>query len=253
MMDQTAIKRAVIIPDCHIGIDLDGSLSHDVKAIALLMDVITDLAPYYVYILGDFADFHSVSSHDKDPGITSIIKDEVYHVHEVLSKIHAIEKHFICGNHEFRLERKIAKDCPGLFGMVNLQDILKLDQYGFTFHPYGPNQLVQVGSTNLYARHEPYSRSPEASGRKSLCNIISGHNHTINRSIVVSATGESYESISCGSLVNIGHPVFSYLKTKANWQTGFGVVTILPDNSWFYEQVQIKGGRCLFDGVLYFG
>jgi hypothetical protein len=131
-----------------------------------------------------------------------------------------------------------------------VNDLLMLPERQIKYHAYGPNQLVQVMDTTLYARHEPYGRSPEASARKSMCSIINGHDHRIAHFKLSSAHGQVFHAISCGWLGNINHPIFNYVKTRAQWQSGFGIVTQV-DDLWFYQQVYIQDYKCIVDGVLY--
>jgi UDP-2,3-diacylglucosamine pyrophosphatase LpxH len=244
------VKRAILWPDTHIGIDE----SHDHRAVELALWICRELQPEYIYFLGDLADFYSVMSHTKDPNYRSILKDELYLVNKFLDRVRDENKncelHFIEGNHEYRAARYLAEKAPDLIGIYTVNDLLMLESRNIYYHAYGPSQLVQVMDTNLYARHEPYGRSPEASARKAMCSLINGHDHRIAQIKISSAHGNVCHGISCGWLGNANHKIFSYVKTRAQWQLGFGIVTDI-DGIWFYQQVYIQDYKCIVDGVLY--
>ena len=244
------VNRAIIWPDTHIGIDD----SHDAKAVELALWICREIKPDYIYFLGDLGDFYSVSSHCKDPNYKTILKDELYLVNKFLDRVRDENKeceiHFIEGNHENRASRYLAEKAPDLFGIVNVPDLLMLESRNMRYHAYNPNQLVQVMNTSLYARHEPYGRTPEASARKAMCSLINGHDHRIAHCKLASAHGQVFHAISCGWLGNIKHDIFNYVKTRAQWQLGFGIVTEV-DGLWFYHQVYIQDYKCIVDGVLY--
>lgn len=249
------IKRALIIPDIHVGVSCDGIESHDQRAIDLVLDVARDIKPDYLYILGDFLDAYSVSSHAKDPRIKSILKDEIYLANKLLDKFDQTcnweQKHFLAGNHSHRVQRYIADKAADLFDLVRVEDLLKLSERGYVYHEYSPKQLVRVGNSSLFARHEPYSRSPEATARKAMCSLIYGHTHQLGEFQIVSANGDNYRAISCGWLGNYESPVFDYVKSRPNWAQGFSVCTILEDGVWFNNLVHIIDYKCVVDGYLY--
>lgn len=249
-------KRAILWPDTHIGVDANGNLSHDERAVNLVLDICQDIKPDHIYLLGDFADFYSVSQHQKDPGIQSLLKDEVYIVHKYLEKIQKIncaELHYVAGNHEFRLDRYIAKNCPDLFETINIEEILGLDKYRAKWHDYGPKQLVQICNSKLYTRHEPLARNPELSARRATVNLVNGHDHTIKRAKITGLDNLCFEAISCGWLGNIKCQVFDYVQSPPNWQLGFGLATIFENGDYFFDQIEIKNYCALVDGTIYKG
>ena len=186
------IKRALVIPDCHIPYE-------DKRAYQLMLDVASQTVhPDAIYILGDYSDFYSVNSHGKAPNINIKLKDEVYEVHQRLQELCDLfpkaKKVFIEGNHEYRLARYIQNKCPDLFDLLTIPDLFKLDEYGFDFIPYGPNQKTPILNSKLYARHEPISGGVHvAHGTvvKAGKSVIFGHTHRIQESQVVSIDGEN--------------------------------------------------------------
>ena len=248
------VSRALIIPDCHIPYE-------DKRAYQLMLDVAVDtVRPDGIYILGDYADFYSVNSHGKSPSMLSQLKDEVFEVHERLKELVKLfpdaKKVFIEGNHCYRLERYIKSKCPDLFDLLTIPELFKLDEYGFDFVPYGPNQKVSVLNSSLYARHEPISGGVHvAHGTvvKAMKSVIFGHTHRIQESQIVTINGENLRGISSGWLGDKDHEVYDYVKNHHQWALGFSIVTVLDDGTWFNQLVHIIDYKCVVDGYVYEG
>lgn len=250
------IERAFFIPDTHIGVEIDDETSHDKKAFKLVLDIIKEIQPDHLFILGDFGEFHATTSHPKHPQVRALLKDELFEVYQGLKQVSEAapnaKKHFIEGNHSFRVARYIQTKCPELFDTIHLNELLKLDELGFEFHRYGPNQLVKVAhAENLYARHEPYGSSPQASAKNAGVSLIHGHDHKLHRAPTTRADGVELVSIGAGCLVNKNCKIYEYVKNRANWQLGFVSIDILPDGTWFEHLVQIKDYKCSFDGSIW--
>lgn len=246
------IKRALIIPDCHIPYE-------DKRAYQLMLDVAKDLHPDEVVILGDYADFYGINAHGKSPEITETLEEEIYAVIERLKELKKLfpkaKRVFIEGNHCYRLARYIQAKCPELYGFVTIDKILELDLLGFNFVPYGPNQKYRVLDSSLFARHEPISGGVHVAHgtvTKASHSVIFGHTHRIQESQVVSINGECYRGISSGWLGDATHPVFNYVKNHHQWAHAFSVVTT-TGNTWFNQLIHIIDYKCLFDGHIYEG
>lgn len=250
------IKRAVFIPDTHVGVEIDEELSHDERAWQLVIDIIKEIKPDYIFHLGDLGEYHATTGHPKHPQIRALLKDEIYEVIKKLKQLREAapnsEIELVEGNHTFRVARYIQSRAPDLFDTIRIEELLKLDELNIKFHRYGPNQLVKVpGVTDLYCRHEPYGASAQASAKNAMVNLIHGHTHRLNKEPITSADGRTFTSIGAGCLVNKNCKLYDYVKKRANWQLGFVVVDILEDGTWFDHQVEIKDYKCSFDGVIW--
>jgi hypothetical protein len=142
--------------------------------------------------------------------------------------------------------------------LLTIPELFKLDEYGFEFIPYGPNQKVRVLNSHLYARHEPISggvHTAHGSVVKAGKSLIFGHTHRIQESQVVSIDGDNYRGISSGWLGDIDHEdgVFNYVKNHHQWAQGFSIVTVLNDGTWFNQLVHIINNKCVVDGFIYEG
>lgn len=206
-----------------------------------MLEVSQTLGVNEVVILGDYADFYSVSSHAKDPRILQMLTDEVESVLDGLDEIDKLfpnaAKVYLEGNHEFRLERYLIDKAPSLFGVTDTEHLLKLNKRpGWTFRPYSPHQAHKVLGSYLSARHEPLGTTAKATAGKALCSLVYGHIHRIEESHIVGLDGSNHVSFSVGWLGSKHHRVFSYVKTHWQWQLGFGLVWVDPATKYFYHQ-----------------
>lgn len=248
MMD---LKLALIIPDCHIPFE-------DKKAYDLMVKVAIELQPDEIVILGDYADFYSVMSHQKDPTVFSMLKEEIEAVNDRLDDLDFLfpkaNKVFIEGNHEYRLERYLLSAAPALFGVTETKTLLNLNRRPrWKFREYGPNQSHQVLSSYLTARHEPLASSAKATASKALCSLVYGHIHRIEESHLVGLHGDNHVCFSVGWLGDKRKDkVFGYTKGHAQWQLGFGLAYVDPKSRLFFHQkIHIIDYKCVVNGVMY--
>jgi hypothetical protein len=207
-----------------------------------MLKVAQDVKPDHIYILGDYADFYSVSSHAKDPRVFQMLQDEVVDCLGALDQLDSLfpdaKKVFIQGNHEWRLERYLMNQAPALFGVTDSELILNLnDRANWKFIQYGPNQMVNVAGSYLVARHESLGSSAKATATKALCSLVYGHIHRIEESHMVGLDGTNHVCFSVGWLGDKRQDkIFDYVKSHHQWQLGFGLVSVNPKTRMFYHQ-----------------
>lgn len=233
----------------------------DVKAYNLMMEVFADNKLSALYLIGDFADMYWVHGHGpKHPLTPKKFSEEIEWVNRRLDEIDkqwkSIPKHFIEGNHEWRLERYLIDKCPELFGFIDCEQLFKLrERPGWRWHPYGPNQLVQVAGSKLYAKHDPGpGANSEAIAKNLGCNLVYGHCHRIRRGHHVTANGQDHMAYSAGWVGNKKFDrVFGYVKGHHLWQLGFSMITVDPKTKYFYaDTVQILDNyTCYYNGKRY--
>lgn len=245
------IKKALVIPDCHIPYE-------DKRAYELMLAVAKDMNPDEIVILGDYADFYGLSSYGKDAGITELFEEELFAVCERLKELKELfpkaKKVFIEGNHEFRLPRYLNKNCPELYKAITVPKLLYLDYYGYEFIPYTPDQQYHILNSKLIARHEPMSGGEHCAAgtvKKALSSVIFGHTHRIQEAQIVAIDGKNYRGISSGWLGDKNHPVMSYVKNHHQWAMGFSEVTVLKDGTWFNNLIHIIDYKCNYNGYIY--
>jgi UDP-2,3-diacylglucosamine pyrophosphatase LpxH len=246
------IKRALVIPDCHIPYQ-------DQSAYELMLAVAKDLDPDELVILGDYADFFAINSHGKDADMVGVLlMDEVQ---EVIAKLEELvrlfpnaKKVFCEGNHEYRLTRYLSQKAPDLFGVVDVPSILELDRLGFQYVPYGPNQKYNILGSKLIARHSPLAGGKHVAmntAEKAMCSVIFGHTHRIQEAQIVTISGENYRGISSGWLGDKNSKVMQYVKNHHQWALGFSIVSVLEDGTWFNTLTHIIDDKCMYNGYLY--
>lgn len=229
------LKTALIIPDCHIPFE-------NKKAYKLMLKAAKDIKISEIVILGDYADFYSISSHSKDPRVFSMLQDEVKGVIDRLNELDLLfpnaKKVFIEGNHENRLERYLVNAAPALFGVTSTKHVFGIDQRpNWKFISYGPNQSHKVLGSYLIARHEPLASSAKATASKALCSLVYGHIHRIEESHLVGLDGSNHVCFSVGWLGDKRKDqIFNYVKGHHQWQMGFGLVSVDIKTRYFYHQ-----------------
>lgn len=250
-----SLKLSLIIPDCHIPYE-------NKKAYNLMMKAAQDVKPDEICILGDFADFYSVSSHAKDPRIFNMLTDEVSAVASRLDEIDKLfpkaKKVFLEGNHENRLERYLVDRAPALFGVTQTKFLFDFDRRpNWTFIPYGPKQKHLVLGSYLYAKHTPLSNSAKATVTKAMCSLVYGHIHSMEENHIVGMDGTNHVAFSVGWLGDKNQDlIFNYVKNHHQWQLGFGLVYVNEKTRYFYHQkihILEQGNKysCVVNGKLY--
>lgn len=254
--DLSSIRRVLIYNDPHIPYE-------DKEAVERMFEVGKDFDPHEIIGNGDIADFYAVSSHPKAANLNHILSEEIGGVRKFLKRLKnefPRAKHiYIEGNHENRLQRYINSKAPELFGMVELEDILRIGDLGFEFVPYTPNQkyvpITSCGSNARFVvRHEPLSGGVSAArltATKAMESTIFAHNHRIEEYITNTILDRNIRGISFGWLGDKTSPVFNYVKNFHTWQTGFGLVWVFPNGDFRYESIKVDDGKCWYNGKLY--
>lgn len=255
---KTTGRQGLIIPDCHIDAEHKRAYELMLKAAKTLNG---GRGPAFIYLLGDYGDFISVTGHQRRAFEERFLYKEAAAINARLDQLDRLwpraDKTYIEGNHEWRLARYIDAKAPELAKAMELETLLRLDRRArWTFVPYGPTQLVQVAGSRLWARHEPLTGGAlPAHGTviKAGCSIIYGHTHTAQSSQVVMANGDTHIGISVGWLGDARKPAFAYVRGHHQWSLGFGVVTVAQGGDFFVETARIINNRVLVNGRIVSG
>jgi predicted MPP superfamily phosphohydrolase len=244
------LEPVLFVPDCHIPY-------HDKKAFALMMAVAKDLKPKHIYIIGDFIDFYSVSSHSKNPKRSLQLADELKAAETALDQLDALKapnKTYIGGNHEDRLQRYLQDKAPELFDVVNVPDLLHLKKHGWDYVPYKKD-------TKLGKIH--FTHDVGASGRNSVYksldtyqhSVVTGHSHRLAYIVEGNATGEFKVSAQFGWLGDANEiDYMQHAKVLKDWALGFGIGYYNPDSKLVYlTPVPIVNYTAVVNGKLYIG
>ena len=245
------IKTSVQIADCHVPF-------HDIKAFDLALDVIKDIDPDEIVLLGDFADFYTFSKFTPNPDSRVCAKEEREDIYKELRRIrkqHPKSKMiYICGNHEQRLVKRMSEN-PIFWGLTTIEDFLRLKELNISFIPYGPNQKYHIlGNENLIAQHEPSSGGENHSRltlKRNLCSNIYGHHHCYQRSEMISRVGKKMFSVSIPCLANKDHLTMQYPKNHHQWSMGWGITTIINNKTIIQDIITIEDYKCVYGGFAY--
>lgn len=228
---------------------------HDERAWQLLLKVGKDLKPKAITIIGDFADFYTVSSHSKSPDRANRLPEELKSVKaglDDLDKLGAEDKIFVEGNHEDRLRRMLQDKAPEFHGIVDVPKLFDLKERGWKYVPYKDD--IRVGK--LYFTHDVGT-----AGRYSVYraldtyqhSVVTGHSHRFSYVVEGNAVGEYKVSAAFGWLGDVNKIEYMHRPTaRKNWALGFGVGYLNPSTGIMYlVPVPIVKHSCVVNGRLY--
>ena len=214
-----SLKPILFIPDTH-------RPYHDKRAWRVMIKAAQLIKPYRIVIQGDFADFYSVSSHNKDPNRVKQLEVEVKDVlrgFDELDALGAVKKDFIAGNHENRLERYLSTRAPEVFNLLSIPELFQLKARGWTYTPYRSDLHVgkihvthDVGACGRYAVFKALDTYQD--------NSLTGHTHRLAYIVEGTAIGIPHISASFGWLGDKTQADYMHrIKANRDWALGFGV------------------------------
>lgn len=241
------LEPVLIVSDAHIPY-------HSAVWWDLLLQVGRHLRPQHIVIIGDFADFYSVSDHDKDPDRANRMDAELAEVDKRLDELDALgarDKLYIEGNHEDRLRRYLMKH-PQLARVVSTEKLLKLKERGWEFVPY--KRHAARGAVH-------FTHDVGAAGRNAVFrvldtyqhSVVSGHTHRLQYIVEGTATGECKISATFGWGGDVEQVDYMCLaKARKDWALGFGIGYLEPLSGCVYlVPVPIVDGTCVVNGRLF--
>lgn len=236
------------MPDVH-------APNHSVTAMVAFLKAAVEWKPHILVILGDFADFDSVSLHEPDEVKKTLLREEAAACKGLLDLIRrACGKQlerciFIEGNHEQRLSRYIARRAPALWESVDVRSLLGLLD-GWEFVPY--RSSFRLG--RLHLTHDTGKAGKNAhrqSAAAHLGSTIIGHTHRMAYDVTGTFDGMPYLSAMFGWL---GDPKlagdYTHEANAAEWAHGFGTGIMLPNGIIHVQPVPIIAGQCVVGGKL---
>jgi predicted phosphodiesterase len=240
------LKKILFIPDCHIPY-------HDKKAWALMLRAAKAFKPEILVCLGDFADFYSVSDHDKDPTRERLLMKELEKVRLLRAQLDALKpkkKIFLAGNHEHRLARYMARQADTLHGLVDIQSALGVDA-SWEYVPYKSH--YRLGK--LYLTHDADHAGKYALWQTQAAfqhSVGFGHTHGLGVIYTGDATGQPMVAANFGWLGDKKWIDYKKkVKSNRSYITGFGVGYMEPQTKFVHVQlVPIVKGKCLIEGKI---
>ena len=243
----TKLEAGLIIPDCHHPYS-------DMKAWRLMLKAAKIIRPKWIVVLGDFGDFYAVSSFAKDPSRATQLDTEVLACNKRFDEVDSLgasEKHFISGNHEFRLERYLKDKAEALFDTVKVEKLFRLKERGWTYTPY--REDLKLGA--VYFTHDTGSTTGRLAAYKALDtyqhSIITGHTHRLVQVVEGNATGTQIVSAQFGWLGDIKQIDYMHkIKARKDWALGFGVGYRRNNGFIYFSAVPMVEYSCCVEGRL---
>lgn len=270
------------LPDMQIGYysDSDGQLVpiHDEDAIAIALAVIRDLQPSVVVLVGDNADFASMSRFRTTPAFASTTQATIDRcallAQELRDAAPAARIVWLAGNHEERLSNYILDNAKAAFGLKRASDrwpvlsmphLCHFDAFDIEYlEGYPANRFVL--NDGLQFIHGDRTGPPGTVAAKYLHrthrSTVFGHIHTHDEAEVTNEDGWQVWAGSAGCLCRVdgvvpsthsgntssGQPVVVH----ESWQQGFFVGEWKPDSRAFtVEHVAIRHGWARWRGMEY--
>jgi hypothetical protein len=249
-MASKKLQTVLFCPDSHIPWE-------DRRAFNLMLKVGKALRPDHLVILGDFADFYSVSFHSRDPSRATRFSDEVRSVNTRLDQMDALGakyKHFVAGNHEHRAERFLHEKAPELVGLsgLTIPELFHLKDRGWKYTPYRSH--TKIGK--VWVTHDAGSAGALAASRardKFQGNVVLGHCHRLVASYSGNAKGESHVGISAGWLGSARGIDYAHKVLVNEWQLAFCVGYMEPSGTMHIQPVPIINYKAVVAGKLFIG
>jgi len=244
------IRKILIIPDCHRPF-------HSKKAWDLCLEIASFVGIDEIVLLGDFADFYSVSRYTKDPTLPHLLEKEISSVNAGLDDLDKLwcnhKKIYLSGNHEERLSSLILDRAPQLFGLTHCKNLFRLDRrINWTWIEYGHDQSYAVGGSKLLARHRPLTSNARSALLRAGCSYVHGDTHRIEEVHAVSFDKRDLVSFSPGWLGDERFDAFSY--TLPQWQKGFAIIYVMNSSKEFHHEiVRIKNNIAICHGKVFKG
>jgi len=245
------MRRIVVVPDLQVPY-------HSRPAVRALGRFIEDYKPDQVACVGDLVDMPQISQWTKG-GAGEHTRDLHKHRNEAIEVIDMLKIDVISrANHEDRLFKAISGRLPGFVGLPELQieNFLKLNEMGVTYahDPYllAPNTYLMHGDEGTQSQRAG-STAASLSQRISA-SVVIGHTHRLGLVPTTHMVGGKVLRIDwgmeVGCILDYKSGGFKYMKGMANWQMGFGMLTV-EGKTVTPTPVPIQNKSFVVDGTRY--
>lgn len=237
------MSHTIIVSDLHVPYQ-------DPRAWAVCLAAIRTIKPETIVVIGDFADFYSVSSFSKDPRRSLLLEEEAGQANKELKRVSRMADQLLycCGNHEDRLNRYIVDHASALTGLISAQKILLDGIRGVEWVKYRDHRKIgkvlythDVGHSGVYAGRHTLS----ACGH----NVVFGHTHRGGLVVEGDSLGDRRFSLNVGWLGDIKAVDYMHrIKTK-DWALGFGHIYTNDRTGMIWPSfVPVLGSGCYVAG-----
>jgi predicted phosphodiesterase len=240
------MKRVGLLFDVH-------APYHNEEAYEIALNYLSKLNPKMDELIlgGDFMDFHKISFWKDDPYRMSF-EDEIDKGRGMLQNIKKrfprIPVTYLEGNHEARLWRYVVDKCPDLKRWTTVEKILDLNVRQIKYvsniermcHGLEPYKLGQLYVLHGHEKKVSFGAINLAKllYSKAKCNVIFGHHHRPDKTLVKRLNGHYETSVAVGTLGQLAEPY----QPINEWCHGFAYVDV-HDNGFFeiHNKIIIEG------------
>jgi metallophosphoesterase superfamily enzyme len=226
---------------------------HDPQYIGLITKLIKKIQPDGVVQLGDFVDFHQISSYDKDPSRSGdIVEDLRLYAAQLDVWEQALppgaEWRQLEGNHEDRLRRYVWRQAPELHKAIkSVPEILRFPERNkrgrCSYRWFGISnwKSCRIGDVALFHGHFFNEHTAAKMLGRYRTKAIQGHTHR-------------YQVVSDGHLwaVTLGHgsneAETAHSPVPPCWQQALGVLTVDSQGRGHFEGCLVERGATVFRG-----
>lgn len=250
------MNKILVLPDFQIP-------DHDPKLLPLIHEFIGDFKPDHVFLIGDVLNLTGVASYEPHPHYTVSVKDEVEIAKPIIDRLVLVIRNanpkakitWQLGNHEYRLERFLAKSANALFEikrdgeyLVSIATLFETRKLGIEVVPYQRESRIGdiiIEHGDIARKHSGYTARAMLDSRGE--NGISGHTHRVSYHSQTKA-GITKWWIEAGSLCNF-EPEPHFVR-RPDWQQSF--VYLYEDEGTIYPTlVPIFNHKFIVSGKLY--
>jgi hypothetical protein len=279
------LVRAVFLPDTQCGgwlVDGDIIPMHDLAAMTVAVEIVRQVRPDVVVMLGDLVDLAAMSlKFARTPTMAQLTQFAIDEAYQWLAQVRAAAPnatvHLLAGNHDDRLPRYIAANAAEAFGLrrastpdswpvMSLGNLLRLDDLDINWvQGYSAGRVwLREGLPGIVAHHGKHVSPSKQARDRLIASTFQGHNHRLE---VATRTHEgAYGAplhtmhVSCGTLARIDGVVPSFhsatddagvpVPQTEDWTQGVVVATWAPDPGTLpaVELVPIHDGSAWFRG-----
>ena len=265
----------IVLPDAQVGFKRDihsGELTplHDLKAIAIATEIIKEIKPDRIIMLGDMLDLPDWSTHYiRSPEFYFTTQPSLDWLASWIKELrpYCEEMVYIEGNHEKRMIDSIVQNTIQAYGIkpanepdvppiVSVPYMLGLHKMGVEYIGNYPHGEFYINDNLVCIHGNKVGPKSGQSVMKMLdsprISVIQGHVHRLemgHKTVWSHGQPKIYQAVSLGTLARIDGVVPGG-GTRYNWQQGFGIVEY--DNDRFQiDSVGIYDGKAIFKGKFY--
>ncbi len=244
------IQQYIVIPDIHVPY-------HDLKIVRIVDQMIQSLNERGtlsgVIQLGDALDCWQISTFDKDPFRENNLADDIEVYQSIVRKWLALMPkgstfHQLEGNHEFRLQRYVARQASEIARLVpTMQELMgfgegKANGVDLKWHAYQSWNSCIIGQT-LFTHGFYFGKHVAAHNLATYApyNIVCGHTHRFQ-----SIREKGQFSMSLGHVAVTEQVMHN--PTPSSWEQVLGVFTIYSDGFNDLQPIFIRDGKAYING-----